>query len=126
MSKFNFKRLVRSFHYAFRGVITLLTDQQNARIHATATILIGIFAYIFDVTRIEAAVLFMAVIMVFAMEIMNTAIEKVCDLIDQKHNPQIRYIKDGMAGAVLIASVIAVVVAVFIFLPHIKSFFGHI
>ncbi len=124
MASLNFKKLLRSFHYAFRGVIRLLTDQQNARIHASITILVGILAYIFEVSRVELAVLFMAVIMVFAMEIMNTAIEKVCDLIDVKHNHGIRLIKDGMAGAVLIASVIATVVAILIFLPHIRNFFN--
>jgi len=124
MQGLDLRRLSRSFHHAFRGVIKLLTDQQNARIHASMTIVVGILAYIFEVTRIEATVLFMAVIMVFAMEIMNTAIEMVCDLIDEKENSKVRVIKDGMAGAVLIASVIAVVVALLIFLPHIRSFFN--
>lgn len=126
MQHFSLRRLIKSFHYAFRGVIRLLTDEQNARIHATITIVVGMLAYILQVTRIEAAVLFIAIIMVFAMEIMNTAVEKICNLIDMRHNPQIRIIKDGMAGAVLIASVIAAVVAIFIFLPHIRNFFGAI
>lgn len=126
MQSLDFKKLVRSFHHAFRGVIRLLTDQQNARIHATVTIVVGLAAYILEVTRIEAAVLFMAIIMVFAMEIMNTAVEKVCDLIDKNHNREIMIIKDGMAGAVLIASVIAAVVALFTFLPHLRTFFSRI
>jgi len=120
MQKFSIRKLIRSFHYAFRGVITLLNDQQNARIHATITIIVGILAYVLDVGRVEVAVLFMAIIMVFAMEIMNTAVEKICDLVDENENAKIRFIKDGMAGAVLIASVIAVVVAILIFLPPLK------
>ncbi len=125
MSKLDVKKLIRSFHYAFRGVIHLLTDQQNARIHASATILVGIIAYLLDVTRIEAAILFIAIIMVFAMEIINTAIENICNLVDEKDNEQIRKIKDGMAGSVLIAASIAVVVAFLIFLPHIKELFNN-
>ena len=120
----NFKKLSRSFHYAFRGVITLLKNEQNARIHASATIVVGILAFLLEVSRVEAAILFMAVIMVFAMEIMNTAVEKVCDVICMKQDPKIKYIKDGTAGAVLITSVIAVVVAILIFLPHIRALFG--
>ncbi len=120
----NLKKLAKSFHYAFRGVITLLKNEQNARIHASATIIVGILAFLLEVTRVEAAVLFMAVIMVFALEIMNTAVEKVCDLICVKDNPEIAYIKDGTAGAVLIAAVIAIVVAILIFLPHIRALFG--
>ena len=120
----NIRQLIKSFHYAFRGVIRLLQNEQNARIHAIATILTGILAYLLEVSRVEAAILFMAVIIVFAMEIMNTAIEKVCNEIDDKHNKNVAYIKDGMAGAVLIASVIAVVVAILIFLPHVRLIFG--
>jgi len=124
MQKFNFKKFIRSFHHAFRGVIRLLENEQNARVHATVTIVVGILAYIFEVTRVEAAILFMAIIMVFAMEIMNTAIEKVCDFVCPENNNQVKYIKDGMAGAVLIASIIAVVVAFLIFMPHIKHLFS--
>ena len=120
----DFKRLARSFHYAFRGVIHLLNDQQNARIHATAAIVVGIAAYVLNVNRVEAAVLFMAIIMVFAIEILNTAIEKLSDVIEPKDNIKIAFIKDGMAGAVLITAVIAVVVAILIFLPHIGDLFG--
>lgn len=123
MQTLNLKKLARSFHYAFRGVIHLLTDQQNARIHASAAIFVGILAYLLDISRIEAAVLFIAIVMVFAMEIINTAIEKICDLVDEKDNEVIRKIKDGMAGSVLIAATIAAVVVLLIFLPHIKNLF---
>ena len=120
MEKFDLKRLAKSFHNAFRGVINLLSNEQNARIHATAAILVGICAYLLEVTRVEAAVLFMAVIMVFAIEILNTAIEKICDVVHPDDNKKIEYIKDGMAGAVLISAIIAIVVAILIFLPHIR------
>ncbi len=123
MKYINFKKVGYSFHHAFRGVIRLLANEQNARIHAIITIGTGILVYILNVSRLEAAILFMAVIMVFAMEIMNTAIEKVCNEIDQKHNENIKFIKDAMAGAVLLASVIAIVVAALIFLPHIRTLF---
>ena len=120
MKLIDIKRLLKSFHYAFRGVINLLSNEQNARIHATAAILVGILAYILEVSRVEAAVLFMAVIMVFAIETLNTAIEKICDFVEPKDNHKIAYVKDGMAGAVLISAIISVVVALLIFLPHIR------
>lgn len=117
------KRLAKSFHNAFRGVIRLLNDQQNARIHATAAILVGILAYTLGVSRVEATILFMSIIMVFAIEILNTAIEKLSDIIEPRDDARIAYIKDGMAGAVLITAIIAVVVAILIFLPYIRELF---
>lgn len=117
---FNYKKLSSSFDNAIRGVIFLLKSEQNARIHAVITILVGIAAYILEVTRIEVAILFMAVILVFAIEIINTAIEKVFDLLHPQDHQLIRAVKDAMAGAVLISAIIATVVALLIFLPYIK------
>jgi diacylglycerol kinase len=124
MQALDIKKLIKSFHYAFRGVIRLLTSEQNARIHATISIVVGILAYVLGANRLEIAILFMAIMMVFAIEIINTAVEKMCDLIDPKFNCKIAIIKDGMAGAVLLASVIAVVVAILVFLPYIRNIFA--
>ncbi|MEK9155939.1 MAG: diacylglycerol kinase family protein [Patescibacteria group bacterium] len=121
--KFSLKRLARSFNYALRGVIFLLTSEQNARIHAVLTIIVGVGAYIFGVTRLEAAVLFMAVVLVFAIEIINTAIEKIFDVLHPENHEVIARIKDAMAGAVLISAIIATVVAMLIFLPYFKALF---
>lgn len=118
--KFNFKKFSQSFHHAVDGVIFLLTSEQNARVHAVITIFVGALAYILEVSRIEAAILFMAVILVFAIEIINTAIEKIFDLLHPADHEIIRGVKDAMAGAVLISATIAAVVAILIFLPHIR------
>lgn len=119
--KFSPKKLVNSFRHAVDGVVFLLSNEQNARIHTIITILVGIGAYVFQVTRLEAAILFMAVILVFAIEIINTAIEKVFDVLHPGDHDTIRYVKDAMAGAVLISAVIALVVASLVFLPHVRE-----
>ncbi|MFA7254372.1 MAG: diacylglycerol kinase family protein [Patescibacteria group bacterium] len=118
---FSFRRVLQSFDNAIAGVIFLLKSEQNARIHAVITIIVGIFAYILEVSRLEAAVLFMAVILVFAIEIINTAIEKVFDVCHPGNHKLIKAAKDAMAGAVFISAIIATVVALLIFLPHIKN-----
>lgn len=120
---FSYRRISRSFDNAIRGVSFLLKSEQNARVHAVATILVGIAAYIFEVSRLEAAILFMAVILVFAIEIINTAIENIFDVCHPEDHHLIKGAKDAMAGAVLISAIIAVVVALLVFLPHIKTIF---
>jgi len=118
---FDYKKLVKSFGHAIDGVVFLLSNEQNARIHSIITIMVGVLAYVLQVSRIEAAVLFMAVILVFAIEIINTAVEKTFDLLHPEDHDVIRGVKDAMAGAVLISAIIAVVVATLIFIPHLKS-----
>lgn len=122
--RFNYRKFFKSFRHALDGVLFLLTNEQNARVHTIVTILVGILAYIFQVSRLEAAILFIAVILVFAIEIINTAIEKVFDLLHPEKHAIIRGVKDAMAGAVLISAIIAFVVAVLIFLPHVKALFN--
>ena len=118
---FSLKKFIKSFYYAINGVICLLKTEQNARIHSVNAILVGVLAYVLEISRLEAAILFIAVVMVFAIEIINTAIEKVFDLLHPESHATIHYIKDAMAGAVLISAIIALVVAILVFLPHIKA-----
>ena len=120
---FNYKKFVKSFHHAVRGVIFLLKSEQNARVQAVLTVCVGIAGFLLKVSRLEAAILFMAVILVFAIEIINTAIEKVFDLCYPGKHETIRGVKDAMAGAVFVSALIAFVVAVLVFLPHIKALF---
>jgi len=119
--KFDFTKFFSSFDNAIRGVIFLLKSEQNARVHSAIAIIVGILAYILELSHTDAAILFMAVVLVFAIEIINTAIEKVFDVCHPGNHKLIRAAKDAMAGAVLISAIIAAVVAVLIFLPYIKK-----
>jgi len=116
--KMSLPKLFSSFMYASRGVINLLKSEQNARIHLIFAIAVATFAYLLSVTIIEAIILFFAVTLVIAMEIINTAIEKLLDITKPEKTKAVEFIKDAMAGAVLIASIIALVVTVLIFLPY--------
>lgn len=115
------QRLRNSFKSALVGIYRLVRDEQNARIHTMATVLVFALAIAFGINRIEAAVLFMAVILVFGLEIINTAIEDLLDHLHPHKHQTIARIKDGLSGAVLIAAVIAGVVAILVFLPYIMD-----
>lgn len=115
----NLKKFLRSLLHALNGIKHLLLTEQNARFHLGMTILVGIFAFILRVNRVEAAILFFAVVLVFAIEIINTAVEYLLDHIHPETHLKIGLVKDALAGAVLISSIIAAVVGLLIFLPHI-------
>jgi len=121
--KFSLNRFFNSFAHAINGVIFLLKSEQNARVHATNAIIVAILAYIFEISATDMALLFIAVIMVFAIEIINTAIEKVFDVCHPDQHPVIRGAKDAMAGAVLIAAIISLAVEILIFAPFVKRLF---
>lgn len=119
--KFNYAKFFRSFGYASKGIVNLFKTEQNARFHIIVAAIAGILAYYMHFTRIEATILFFAITSVLSIEIMNTAIEKLLDLVHPENHKQIEFIKDALAGAVLIASIVAFVVGILLFYPHIAD-----
>ena len=119
--KFNYKKFFKSFTYASKGVVNLFKTEQNARFHIITATVAGVFAYFLHFTRIEATILFFAIISVLSIEIINTAIEKLLDLVHPESHKQIEFIKDALAGAVLVASIVAFVVGILLFYPHIAD-----
>ncbi len=123
MTRFSYRKFFASFKYAIRGLVRLIQTEQNAKVHLAAAVVLGISSVIFEIPRVELAVLFFSVVLVFAIEIINTAVEKLLDVVHPQNHATIEYVKDALAGAVLIAAVIAFVVGFLVFYPHIRDLF---
>ena len=117
--KFSLKKRIKSFGYAFAGIKKFLLSEHNARLHFIATILVLIASLVYKVSNTEAIALAGMVGFVWVAEMFNTCIEKVMDFISEEQHPNIQFIKDVAAGAVLIASLTALVTGLFIFIPKI-------
>ena len=110
---------LRSFGHAFRGLKVLLQTQQNARIHAVATMLVVAAGAWLRISAMEWALIALAVVCVWATEALNTAVEFVVDLVSPDHHPLAAKAKDVAAGAVLAAAIGAVIVGGLVFGPHV-------
>jgi diacylglycerol kinase len=110
-------RLV-AFRDAFNGLRTLCGTQPNARFHLMASVgAVGAGVW-FRLAAWEWAALVLAIVIVWAVEAVNTAIEFTVDLISPEPHFLAGWAKDVAAGAVLVASVGAVVVGCLVFGPH--------
>lgn len=113
--QFSIRDRLRSFRFAFRGMKTLIAEEHNARVHLLATgivILLGVYRQIAAQDWIWIS---LAIILVFICELLNTAIENICDGVDTSHQPWIQRAKDTAAAAVLLAALFAIGVGVFVF-----------
>ena len=117
--KFSIKARFKSFYFAFQGLKVFFKTQHNSWIHAVAALVVIFLGFILKVDITEWCWLVTAISMVFITELLNTAIEFLCDFVSPGIHPQIKKIKDISAAAVLIAAIAAVVVGVIIFLPKI-------
>lgn len=110
------------FKHAFRGLLIMLSKERNFKIQLVFFIAVLILGFIFQISSTDWIILLLTSALVLSLEIINSAIEKTCDLISKQTNKQIKNIKDISAAAVLLAVLFAVIIGVMIFLPYIKTF----
>ncbi len=109
------KGVLRSFRYAWDGVLFVFVTQRHMRAHAVVITLVLLGAWGLGVDSGDLLQLLVAMSLVLIAEMMNTALEMVVDLIVDSYNPHAKTIKDVAAGAVLVASVYALAVAGVVF-----------
>lgn|SRR5690554_6095335 len=115
-------RLLNSFKYAFEGLIHALKTQLNMKIHFLITFLVLILCIFFQISRIELLMVFFSIFLVIMMELVNTAIEIIIDMISKEYRISARIAKNVSAGAVLIAAINALIVGFLIFGDKLKYF----
>lgn len=108
------KNLLHSFKYAFHGLWDSL-NERNMRIHIVAMVTVLLFSLLFDLTSGEYCILILTIASVMAAELFNTAIEAITDLASPNRHVLARIAKDTAAAGVLLLSIAAVIIAVFIF-----------
>lgn len=111
------KARVQSFFYAIRGLIQLLKQEPNARIHAVVSIVVVILGFIKQLSINQWIAVTIAIGIVWIAEALNTTVELLCDLYcEGAYNTKVKVIKDIAAAAVLIASMISITIGLLTFL----------
>lgn len=109
----------KSFSHAFRGLKYVLKNEKNFQNELVIGFFVVLGMIFFQITRAEAVVLFLVISGVLVMELFNTAVERVVDILKPRIHPYARLIKDLMAAGVLLSSILSVIIGLIIFLPYI-------
>ena len=104
------RKLLDSFKYAIDGIIYTIRTQRNMRLHFFAAIVVLSLSFFLKISKIEVLILFFTVSLVLITEMINTSIESTIDLFTGKYHEAAKIAKNVAAGAVLIASVNAIIV----------------
>lgn len=105
--------------HAGTGLWVFFTRDRNAVIHGLVTTGVLVASWLFSIAPIEWVVVLLCCGAVIGLEMINSAIERLCDLVHPDYHPAIKYTKDISAGAVLWVSIISVIIGCIIFLPKI-------
>lgn len=109
--------IIRSFSYAFKGLFAAWKER-NFKLHVLSASIALILGFFFGISNMEWLIVALCIVGVMAMEIMNTAIEKLVDMIQPEYDERAGKIKDLSAAAVLIFSIGALVCGLIIFVPY--------
>ena len=116
------RNIIDNFNYAVSGIITAIKTEKSMRIHYIIALVVLLSSLFFDFNRTEFLLLLFAVSLVVISEMFNTALERTIDLVTKDYHPLARLVKDIAAGAVLIASINALIVGYLLFFERLSLF----
>ena len=121
--KYDYKKQLRSFRYAWHGIRQCVGREQNLSFHLIVTVL-GLGAgFAFGITPGEWTAICLCIGLVVSAELFNTAIERLVDLVSPQRHPLAGQVKDIAAGAVLVCALAAIAVGLIIFVPYLTRIF---
>ena len=109
--------ITKSFGHAFDGIFAGL-EERNMKIHCTMAVLVVFFGLILHISVTEWCICLVLFGLIMGLELVNTALEAVVDLVTKEYQPLAKRAKDTAAGAVLIAAIMAAAAGLIIFIPR--------
>lgn len=108
-----------SLKHAVKGLDYALRYEKNFQNEIIVACLIFAAMIYYRVTSGEMVVLFLVIMIVLIMELLNTVMERIADILKPRVHPYVRVIKDLMAASVLVSSMLAIIIGLIIFIPYI-------
>jgi len=121
---FSLHARARAFIPALQGLVLLVRSEHNARVHAAATVAVGVSALLLGCTAGELGLLLLAVAAVWTAEALNSALERLADCVTREPHPEVGAAKDLAAGAVLASSLGAAGVGLLVLGPRLLGWLG--
>lgn len=119
----NWDKIKSSFGYAFQGIKQAFRSELNLKIHASVAVCVVVAGFLLHISIGEWIAVLLCFAIVIAAELINTAIEKLADIIEPKPNKEIGLVKDMAAGAVLWCAIASACIGLIIFVPKIVMLF---
>ncbi len=114
----NFKKLFNSLKYAICGIKTALKEEQTFRLELLIAVLVIAISFYLNLQMIEKAIIFITIFLVLSLELVNSLIERISDMVCSSLDKRIKKIKDIGGGIVLFSCFMAAVIGIIIFLPY--------
>ncbi|RMZ58516.1 diacylglycerol kinase family protein [Chryseobacterium nematophagum] len=108
-----------SFLNSFRGIFLMITTERNFQIELFAFFINLFLIFYLQLSALDTVFILIVSFGVLSAEIFNTAIEKICDLIQPEFDKRIGFIKDIAAGAVILMSLLSIAIGILVYWKYI-------
>lgn len=115
------RKRIQSFSHAIRGIKASAISEIHMKVHIAISVAVLIAGFALDISILEWFVCLLCIGLVLSLEVVNTAIEDIVDLVSPDHHPLAGKAKDAAAGAVLIAAIVSAIAGSIIFIPKILA-----
>ena len=112
------KSLVQKFGFAFRGLIIPYQTEISIRIQTTIALAAVAFGFYLHISMNDWLWIIVGSSLVLITEILNTAIEKLVDLVSPGYHELAGKVKDIAAGAVFLAAILSLIIGAMVFIPY--------
>lgn len=109
------RNFFKSFIHAYHGLLTALRTERNFQIHITIALVVIICGYFLGISKSEWFIVFLCITCIIAFELINKAMERLCDYVEPERRTEIKHIKDVMTAAVLIVAIFCFIMGVIFF-----------
>ena len=116
------KKFIKAISFALQGMKQFFSHDRNGQIQTVIGITAITLGCIVSISSYQWVLVLFCIGLVISLEMINSAIERYCDLIITDFHPRIKTIKDVAAGAVLVASITSLVIGLIIFIPALVHF----
>lgn len=123
IKKRGLKRFIASIKNSINGLIYAYLNEQSLMLHAFLTILVLVSGFYFHISKMQWAILVVVMAIIIIAELLNTAIEAVVDMVTDKYHPLAKVAKDCASAAAFIASILALGLYLYVFLPKFIEMF---
>ncbi|HNW55525.1 MAG TPA: diacylglycerol kinase family protein [bacterium] len=120
------RRLLKSFRYAKQGIVRVFREEQNFTVELTIGLVAIVLAVFLNFNAVKWAILLLTCGLVLVAELLNSAVERVTDLLKPRLDVYVKEIKDIMAAAVFLAAGVSVLVGCCLFLGPLINLFINI
>lgn len=109
--------VLHSFRFAIQGLTHSIVNERNMRIHVFISMVVVIVGFLVRLSSVEWLFILFAIFGVFTLELLNTALERIVDLVTEDYHPLAKQAKDIAAAAVFVYALLSIMVGMIIFLP---------